>query len=903
MAEALYRKYRPQTFDDVVGQTHIERTLRNALEADRVSHAYLFCGPRGTGKTTTARLLAKALLCKNGPTPAPDGTCEECQAIAEGTHPDVYELDAASRTGVENVREEIIGRVQYAPVRGRYKVYIIDEVHMLSIAAFNALLKTLEEPPEHVVFILCTTDPQRVPETIRSRCQRFDFHRLSNDQIVARLGAVCVSEGVEFEADALELIARRAQGGMRDALTALEQLIAFGNGNVTLQVANEMLGSLDTDDMSEIVDHIARRDVASCLTWMDEYVETGADLAQFAKDLAAYIRDLYVVLATDGAVEPMTSQSSVEELAKHAEGFGVDRLAYLLDVMGDLNSELRASSNPRLSFEIALMRMARPQGDLTLDSLAARVEALEVQVASGAVAAAPATGAVPAAGASSPAGDVATSAPSASVAPSLGAYRTPERMDQASTRPATSAPATASAPVTAGAAPQRAAAPAPTKPSAASPFAAAATTSVSSVASARAAVSNTAAAPAPAPAPAVAASTSATAPATASAGHPARTSEPTSTPSAASPSGEEATEEIARKISNPAALQRGWKTALADIKRTHMAYAALLLTAHVQVSPTGAALDIEFPSDNSFAYGAARKPEVVEVVKHALNDAFGGVVPFEITQAKGPSKPRTAPSAPAPAPAPAPANPPAPRPAPAPAPAPAPQPMSATSAPAPAPRTSAPAPAPSAQAQAPAPASTASASAAAPTASASASSASAAAPEEPSWDEVPLDAYGAVEESFSDDDAGRDVDLGVHGPAPVDPDPVGRKLGFDSMPPEGSGQDMTPMPGWPMPDTASAAAGPAPSPKPAAAPATPAAASAPAHASASAASPSAPSASAPVAASAPSAAPVPAPAPSPAPTASSTDEDTAAAGGSGEEMDVADIFGQLGVSLDNVKEE
>ncbi|MBR3258407.1 MAG: DNA polymerase III subunit gamma/tau, partial [Eggerthellaceae bacterium] len=178
MAEALYRKYRPRTFAEVVGQDTIERTLKNAVAQDKVSHAYLFCGPRGTGKTTSARLLAKALLCEHGPTPEPDGSCPDCLDIARGMHPDVYELDAASRTGVDNVREEIIGRVAYAPTRGRYKIYIIDEVHMLSVAAFNALLKTLEEPPAHVVFVLCTTDPQKVPETIQSRCQRFDFRRI-----------------------------------------------------------------------------------------------------------------------------------------------------------------------------------------------------------------------------------------------------------------------------------------------------------------------------------------------------------------------------------------------------------------------------------------------------------------------------------------------------------------------------------------------------------------------------------------------------------------------------------------------------------------------------------------------------------------------------------------------------
>ena len=253
MAEALYRRYRPQVFEDVVGQEPIERTLKNAIEQDKVSHAYLFTGPRGTGKTTTARL---------------------------GTHPDVYELDAASRTGVENVREEIISRVQFAPTRGRYKVYIIDEVHMLSTAAFNALLKTLEEPPSHVVFILCTTDPQKVPETIHSRCQRFDFRRIAPESMVSRLGAICMAEDVEFEGEALDLIAHRAEGGLRNALTSLEQIIAFENGKVTLAGAERLLGAIDSNDMAEIMALVGKRDIANCFRWTANYVETGADLAQ-----------------------------------------------------------------------------------------------------------------------------------------------------------------------------------------------------------------------------------------------------------------------------------------------------------------------------------------------------------------------------------------------------------------------------------------------------------------------------------------------------------------------------------------------------------------------------------------------------------------------------------------------
>ncbi|MEG0096379.1 MAG: DNA polymerase III subunit gamma/tau [Raoultibacter sp.] len=377
MSEALYRKYRPQTFADVIGQDQIERTIRNALEQDKVSHAYLFCGPRGTGKTTTARLLAKALLCENGPTPDPDGTCDDCLEIAAGRHPDVYELDAASRTGVENVREEIIGRVQFAPTRGRCKVYIIDEVHMLSTAAFNALLKTLEEPPDHVVFILCTTDPQKVPDTIHSRCQRFDFRRIAADAMVSRLGAICVAEGVEFEGEALDLIAHRAEGGMRNALTSLEQVMAFGEGKVTLANAENMLGSLDCEDMAEIVMHIGKRDIAACFSWTAQYIETGADLAQFTRDFAEHVRDMYVLSLAGSDVVLEVSEATRREMIRELEFFGPERLTNLLGVLGDLSAELRVTTNSRLSFEIALTRMVRPDSDLTLASLADRIEALE----------------------------------------------------------------------------------------------------------------------------------------------------------------------------------------------------------------------------------------------------------------------------------------------------------------------------------------------------------------------------------------------------------------------------------------------------------------------------------------------------------------------------------------------
>ncbi|MGI6045343.1 MAG: DNA polymerase III subunit gamma/tau [Eggerthellaceae bacterium] len=377
MPEALYRKYRPQIFEDVVGQEFIERTLKNAIDQNKVSHAYLFTGPRGTGKTTTARLLAKALLCEKGPTSDPDGTCEDCKLIASGTHPDVYELDAASRTGVENVREEIIGRVHYAPTRGRYKIYIIDEVHMLSTAAFNALLKTLEEPPDHVVFILCTTNPRMVPETIHSRCQRFEFRRIAPEAIVSRLGAVCVSENVEFEGEALDLIAHQAGGGLRDALTSLEQVIAFGEGKVTLAAAERLLGSVDKNDIAEIVEAIGKRDIAACFNWTASYVETGADFAQFTRDLSTHMRNMYVLTFANTDIDIEISDALRRELIQEMEYFGPDRIARMLCVLGDLQAELKTSTNQRLSFEIALIRMTRPDSDLTLESLAERIEELE----------------------------------------------------------------------------------------------------------------------------------------------------------------------------------------------------------------------------------------------------------------------------------------------------------------------------------------------------------------------------------------------------------------------------------------------------------------------------------------------------------------------------------------------
>ncbi len=376
--QSWYRKYRPQRFEQVVGQTHIERTLRNAVAEGAVAHAYLFAGPRGTGKTTTARILAKALDCEQGPTPEPDDTCEDCIAIAEGRHPDVYELDAASRTGVDAVREEIIARVNYAPTRGSWKVYIIDEVHMLSTSAFNALLKTLEEPPARTVFVLCTTHPHKVPETVHSRCQRFDFHRISVEDIAGRLRHIADAEGVEVADAALALIAKHALGGMRDAITTLEQLAAFTSGHIGLEEVEGLLGEVDSDLLFEVADVVLRRDVAGAFAFVARLADRGVDMTEFTKGMVRHFRDLFVIAAVgdDGDVVNVTGEQ-LAKLGPQARTFGLERLGHVLEVLAGLSSELRWAADQRLAVEVALTRMARPESDLTLAALAERIAALE----------------------------------------------------------------------------------------------------------------------------------------------------------------------------------------------------------------------------------------------------------------------------------------------------------------------------------------------------------------------------------------------------------------------------------------------------------------------------------------------------------------------------------------------
>ncbi|MEE0448864.1 MAG: DNA polymerase III subunit gamma/tau, partial [Collinsella sp.] len=485
--ESLYRKYRPLTFDSVVGQHHIVSTLEHAITEGRLSHAYLFCGPRGTGKTTMARILAKALLCRNAEAARaegasgcmPDGTCEECELIAEGNHPDVYELDAASRTGVDNVREEIINSVNFAPVRGKYKIYIIDEVHMLTTAAFNALLKTLEEPPAHVIFVLCTTDPQKILETILSRCQRFDFHRIGNEDIEHRLAYVCEQEGFDYDDEALAIVARHAKGGMRDALSTLEQLSVFGNGSVHADDARSLLGEVSDQILGEFSRAIADRDVAEIYGLIRAQVEEGNDLLELTRDLVAHVRDVYVACVAGARARAELFEGGSEQaeaLAAEAAAFGehpADRLARVLTVLDDAALEMRGASDVRLVLEIACTRLARPEADITIEALAERVARLEAMVANAAVPASVAAAQAAAPAASVPAAaqqptlisGARAAAPAASTAPAAtSAHQGGMPWDRGAAAPAAqpaSRAASALASKPAASAPQPAAAPAP----------------------------------------------------------------------------------------------------------------------------------------------------------------------------------------------------------------------------------------------------------------------------------------------------------------------------------------------------------------------------------------------------------------------------------------------------------
>lgn len=590
--ESLYRKYRPLTFESVVGQQHIVSTLEHAITEGRLSHAYLFCGPRGTGKTTMARILAKALLCRNAEAARaegasgcmPDGTCEECELIAEGNHPDVYELDAASRTGVDNVREEIINSVNFAPVRGKYKIYIIDEVHMLTTAAFNALLKTLEEPPAHVIFVLCTTDPQKILETILSRCQRFDFHRIGNEDIERRLAYVCEQEDFDYDDEALAIVARHAKGGMRDALSTLEQLSVFGNGSVHADDARSLLGEVSDQILGEFAAAIASRDVAELYGLIRAQVEEGNDLLELTRDLVAHVRDVYVACVAGARAELFEGGAEqAEALAAESAAFGehpADRLARVLTVLDDAALEMRGASDVRLVLEIACTRLARPEADLTIEALAERVARLEARVANAAV----------------PASVAAAQAAPAAVAAAPATARQPTLISGArAAAPAAPAPAAASThqggmPWDRGAAtaPVAQPAPAPTpKP----------------------------AAPAPAPKPVTPAPTpklAAPAPASpAPAPKPNNAAQVAAAGAAETPAVEDAGE-----------LQRKWAEVVERVKTRQASYAGLLLNARA-TADDGSKLTVSFPAGSTFAIKMLGRADTQSVVLPTVCAVFG----------------------------------------------------------------------------------------------------------------------------------------------------------------------------------------------------------------------------------------------------------------------------------------
>lgn len=376
---ALYRQWRPQDFDALVGQKAVKTTLKNALASGKIAHAYLFSGPRGTGKTSMARILAKALNCEQGPTAEPCGQCGNCQRIVQGTSLDVIEIDAASNTSVDNIRD-LREQVAFTPAESRYKVYIIDEVHMLSTGAFNALLKTLEEPPAHAVFILATTDPQKVPATIQSRCQRFEFRRVMVDEIAEHLAMVAAGSGIEADADALRLIAIQAEGGMRDALSLLDQCGVMAK-RVTVATVREVLGIVGREALHELTGAIGRRQLPQALATLNLLLEQGKDVKQVLTELIEYLRALVLYLAVPDYEEIYLTDTK-EALAELAPLFGRDRLLAAEERLHSAIQELRGSMRPRITAELCLLDLCRVEGS-TLAALSARIEQLERQLAGG----------------------------------------------------------------------------------------------------------------------------------------------------------------------------------------------------------------------------------------------------------------------------------------------------------------------------------------------------------------------------------------------------------------------------------------------------------------------------------------------------------------------------------------
>ena len=417
---SLYRKYRPQTFMDIVGQDHVTGTLVNAIQTGQVHHAMLFCGTRGTGKTSTARVLAKALNCVKGPTPEPCNVCDACVSITDGTNLDVTEIDAASHGSVDDARD-LREKASYAPAAARFKVYIIDEAHMVTTQGFNAMLKVLEEPPDHVRFIFCTTEPHKVIEAIRSRCQRHDFRRIRTAALVQDFARICEAEEVDIEPAALELVARAADGSHRDGLSRLDQVLTFAGPKVTLADVAQVLGALPVELRFDLAEALAAHRVADVLACVERVVDAGHDLHQFTREALEHLRDLYVLrVAPQSTTLVDVTAETRERLAAQAERFGPGELGRMVTIVGDLYLDLRTATDQRLVVEVGLARAAVPEASLDAEALLARIERLERRLSiAGAEPQAPSAGPGPAVvePTASPAPAPAKAVPAAKAAP------------------------------------------------------------------------------------------------------------------------------------------------------------------------------------------------------------------------------------------------------------------------------------------------------------------------------------------------------------------------------------------------------------------------------------------------------------------------------------------------------
>lgn len=392
---ALYRKFRPQEFEDVKGQDHIVTTLKNQIKADRIGHAYLFCGTRGTGKTTVAKIFAKAVNCEHPIDGSPCGECAICKAIADGSSMNVIEIDAASNNGVDNIRQ-IREEVTYRPTEGRFKVYIIDEVHMLSAGAFNALLKTLEEPPSYVIFILATTEAHKIPITILSRCQRYDFHRISIDTIAGRLMDLMIEEKVDVEEKAIRYVAKAGDGSMRDALSLLDQCIAFHLGEtLTYENVLEVLGAVDTEIFSRLLRQIINKDITGAISTLDALVDEGREMGQMVNDFTWYLRNLLLLQSSDDMEDVLDmSKEHIAALKEEAQLVKPEVLMRYIRIFSELGNQVKYATQKRILIEIAIIKLCKPQMEKDYESVIDRIASIEAKIANGIPVAAVSNGAV-----------------------------------------------------------------------------------------------------------------------------------------------------------------------------------------------------------------------------------------------------------------------------------------------------------------------------------------------------------------------------------------------------------------------------------------------------------------------------------------------------------------------------